>query len=314
MTMDKTPFFLTVDTEGDNIWNRPGSITSDNTENLYRFQELCLRYGIKPIYLTNYEAAVNPEFGHFARQYTDQLEIGLHLHAWNSPPLYRLTEDDFYHQPYLHEYPAKIVEEKIAYMVRLLEDTFQTEIVSHRGGRYSISEPIFESLLKHGIRIDCSVVPGVNWGHNLGDPSQNGGPDFTGHPRQIYKIHKELLEVPVSTLNVSNRHVKSMMQYGYVGKVLKRLFNLQNLTLRSRLNNSGDLMKIVNRTVGHKVGHLCYIIHSSELTAGYSPLMRTREEEALFYEHLERFFRFLKSAEVVPMTFKEYLHGAGASR
>ena len=44
-----TPFFLTVDTEGDNMWDKPQNIMSKNTENLYRFQELCNKYNIKPI-------------------------------------------------------------------------------------------------------------------------------------------------------------------------------------------------------------------------------------------------------------------------
>ena len=311
--MNKTPFFLTVDTEGDDIWNRPAEITSKNTENLYRFQDLCTRYNIKPIYLTNYEAAVNRDFQHFVKQYEEQSEIGLHLHAWNSPPQYRLTEDDFYHQPYLHEYPAKIVEEKIDYMVNLLEDTFQTKIVSHRGGRYSISKPIFESLLKHNIKIDCSVVPGVDWGPNLGDPSKNGGPDFTDYPNEIYKIHEELLEIPVSTWTVSNRYIKSMMKNRYANKVLRRMFNIRNLTLRSQLNNSIDLRKIINHAIDKKVGHLCYIIHSSELSAGYSPLIQTKDDEDVFYDNLEQFFIFLNSADVVSMTFKDYLHQQGLS-
>jgi len=34
-------------------------------------------------------------------------EIGMHLHAWNSPPIVPLTGDDFHYQPYLIEYASR---------------------------------------------------------------------------------------------------------------------------------------------------------------------------------------------------------------
>ena len=167
MINKETPFFLTVDTEGDNIWDRPQKIAATNVEKLHRFQELCNKYAVKPIYLTNYEASENKFFQRMVHENSEKLEIGLHLHAWNSPPDYNLTGNDYYYQPYLHEYPTDIVKSKTEYLIKKLQDTFGTEIISHRGGRYSISDVIFESLAENEIRVDCSVVPGFNWKTSL---------------------------------------------------------------------------------------------------------------------------------------------------
>jgi hypothetical protein len=59
-------FIVTIDTEGDDIWNGPREITTCNARYLPRFQELCERFGLKPTYLVNYEMAVSPAFVEFA--------------------------------------------------------------------------------------------------------------------------------------------------------------------------------------------------------------------------------------------------------
>src|SRR4051812_31716398 len=74
-------FIITIDTEGDNAWARPRSMTTANARYLPRFQSLCERYRLKPTYLTNYEMARCPafqEFGHDVLQ-RGAAEIGMHL-------------------------------------------------------------------------------------------------------------------------------------------------------------------------------------------------------------------------------------------
>lgn len=300
------PFFLTVDTEGDNIWDRPKFISSRNTEKLYRFQELCEQYRIKPIYLTNYEASENLEFRKFIDQHKENLEVGLHLHAWNSPPKYCLTKDDYYYQPYLHEYPKEIIIQKIDYLIKHLTDIFQTEIVSHRGGRYSINEHIFEALSEGGIKIDCSIVPGIDWSHSLGSPNGKGGPDFKNSPSNIHILPHSIIEIPVSTYR-TNAYFNILKNKNILKRLGGKVFNYKNAILRSKINNLKELKKIVNWNLKNDVTHLEYIIHSSELVNGESSLIRSTEEENIFYFNLELFFQFLQTLDIESSTFKNYL-------
>ncbi|HET6491473.1 MAG TPA: deacetylase, partial [Burkholderiales bacterium] len=124
--MSEIPFIITVDTEGDNLWAKPREITTRNAAYLPRFQALCERFRFKPVYLTNYEMALSDAFVEFGRDVIarDAGEVGMHLHAWNSPPLEPLTDDDFRYQPYLIEYPAPVMKEKIRTLTHLLEDRF----------------------------------------------------------------------------------------------------------------------------------------------------------------------------------------------
>ncbi len=66
--MHKPAFLITIDTEGDNLWQKHDSITmTENAKYLPRFQQLCEKYGFKPVYLTNYEIAIDPAYIEFAK-------------------------------------------------------------------------------------------------------------------------------------------------------------------------------------------------------------------------------------------------------
>ena len=61
-------FFITIDTEGDNLWDwREGmDIHTENARFLPRFQTLCEEYGLKPTYLSNFEMISDSFFRDFA--------------------------------------------------------------------------------------------------------------------------------------------------------------------------------------------------------------------------------------------------------
>src|SRR5437868_889655 len=172
--MSETAFIITIDTEGDNLWSQPRVITTHNARFLPRFQSLCERFGFRPVYLANYEMAICDAFVEFGRDVIARRagEIGMHLHAWNSPPLLPLTDDDFRHQPYLIEYPDAVMKEKITLMTQLLQERFGQPIASHRAGRFGFDGRYAASLLEQGYRVDCSVTLGIVW---IATPGAPGG-------------------------------------------------------------------------------------------------------------------------------------------
>src|SRR5471030_1020549 len=110
----------------------------------------------------------------------------MHLHAWNSPPPFDLTGDDGRHKPYLIEYPDDIIVAKVKAQTQLLEDTFQTKMLSHRAGRWALNEFYVKALIENGYRIDCSVTPRVDWRSSPGAPQGQGGTNYIGFPDQAY--------------------------------------------------------------------------------------------------------------------------------
>ncbi len=295
----KPAFLITIDTEGDDLWARPREITAANLAFLPRFQSLCERYGFKPTYLTNWEAAVDPGYQAFARDLLarDRCEVGLHIHAWNSPPIAPLTDDDLYHQPYLTEYPAQVLRDKVRFMTDLLEETFGRKMRSHRGGRWAFDPVYAGALAQNGYTVDCSVTPNVSWRRVPGAPNGSGGPDFSQSPEAPYYVPlqlsdtvqgQRLLEVPMTILKRRRTPPERWLRKT-LGKQIDRV-----LWMRPNGRNLPQLLEVAESVIAERRDYLEFTLHSSEFMAGGSPTFRTEQDIERLYEHLETLFARLQ--------------------
>ncbi len=310
--IEKLPFIITIDTEGDSLWAKPRIIETKNVIGLYRFQELCNRYKFKPVYLTNYEMAISEEFVKFGKYYSSrgQCEIGMHLHAWNSPPEFALTDDDYEQQPYLYEYPKEIIDSKVRFMTELLGSQFSTQILSHRAGRWSMSKDYFSILEKYGYLVDCSVTPGIDWSRVKGKRDGKGGTDYfkcAHYPYVVKTISKNgILEVPMTIEGIPRIKLLSVInpiRY-YLPKHLYRVL-YKNQWLRPRLGNIDQMKQVVRNAIKSRCIHLEFMIHSSELSEGLNPNFKNEDEIEKLYFDLEVLFSYL-SDYVVGMTLVEF--------
>ncbi len=304
--MSDTPFIITIDTEGDDLWSKPRRITTRNAAYLPRFQSLCERFGFKPTWLVNYEMAMCDAFVEFGRDVAqrDAGEIGMHLHAWNSPPLVPLTDDDFLHQPYLIEYPDQVMRDKIRFITRLLQERFGRTVASHRAGRVGFDGRYAAMLVAEGYRVDCSVTPGVDWSGTPGAPGGSGGTDYTRFPERPYFLDPGdisrpascgLLEVPV-TIHASGLHRKA--PWAYRVPLLRRALNRMSPGLSWMCPGENGLDAMLRAAGAARAGgspHVEFMLHSSELMPGGSPTFRTASDIERLYAHLETLFEKLSA-------------------
>jgi len=315
--MSDTPFVITIDTEGDDLWARPREITTRNAEYLPRFQALCERFRFKPVYLTNYEMAMSDAFVEFARDVLARCagEVGMHLHAWNSPPLVPLTSDDFHYQPYLIEYPDAVMKEKIKVVTRLLEDRFDQAMLSHRAGRLGFDGRYAAMLLDEGYHVDCSVSPGLDWSGTPGDPRGNGGTDYTHFRHDPYFLSPTdisapasagLLEVPM-TIRSSGlfRRAPWVYRIPLLRQTANRLVSPAVNHLCPAENGLGGLLRAARAARADGAAHTEFTLHSSEFMPGGSPTFRNRSDIERLYENLEILFEEL-STWCSGMTLKEF--------
>ncbi|HKC53013.1 MAG TPA: deacetylase [Burkholderiales bacterium] len=315
--MSDTPLVITIDTEGDDLWARPREITTRNAEYLPRFQALCERFRFKPVYLTNYEMAMSDAFVEFARDVVARGagEVGMHLHAWNSPPLVPLTSDDFHHQPYLIEYPDAVMKEKIKVVTRLLEDRFDQAMLSHRAGRLGFDGRYAAMLLDEGYRVDCSVSPGLDWSGTPGDPRGNGGTDYTRFRHDPYFLSPSdisapasagLLEVPM-TIRSSGlfRRAPWVYRIPLLRQTANRLVSPALNHLCPAENGLGGLLRAARAARADGAAHTEFTLHSSEFMPGGSPTFRNGSDIERLYEDLEILFGEL-STWCRGMTLKEF--------
>jgi len=316
---EKRAFLITIDTEGDNLWARPSTITTRNAEYLPRFQVLCERYRLKPTYLVNWEMAQSPAFREFGRDILARAvgEIGMHLHAWDSPPIVPLTRDDRVHHPYLFEYPLSVMRDKVKVLTSTLEDAFGCKIISHRAGRWGFNEVYAGVLLEHGYRVDCSVTPHISWKGNLGDPAGTGGSDFRRFPEAAYFMNLDdisvpgdspLLEVPVSIRaiprNRAMRRAQTVLKRtSWGGRVVRNL--LPEYRWLRPLPRRGALVPLLERFRREERPYAEFMMHSSEFMPGGSPYFPTVDNVDRLYDQLEQLFS-VASTHYEGLTLAEY--------
>jgi hypothetical protein len=314
-------FLITIDTECDNSWARSHTVTTHNAAYLPRFQALCELYGLRPTYLTNWEMATDPVFQEFGRDVLARGagEIGMHLHAWNSPPIVPLTANDDLHHPYLIEYPEEQLREKVKVMTCTLEDVFGVKMVSHRAGRFSFDAVYARALVEHGYRVDCSVTPNVSWQSYKGDPSGAGGTDFSTFPEAAYFLDLEnisrpgalqLLEVPVTVtapfFGQAARACRAVLETSWLGrKVANRLFP-RLAWLYPKGNNHRWLSRLLLAAKEKGRDYAEFMIHSSELMPACSPRFPTADSVEALYDTLEALFA-MAHADFRGCTLSEYV-------
>ena len=295
------PFLITIDTEGDNAWSRPKHITCQNAQFLPRFQTLCERYGLKPTYLTNYEMATNRAFLEFAGDAVRRgtAEIGMHLHAWHSPPHHPLTSDDYARQPYLIEFNRNVMRDKIRAMTDLLEETFNVKMVSHRAGRWALDSRYVQELLAHGYLVDCSVTPYVNWGGSIG--VYGGGTDYRDFPVNPYYIDADKINRPGTSqlleLPMSIRPKRPFATRGPIGILFHSRYGYRILShtaginwLRPNGRNRGAMIGLAEHLWASNSPYAQFMLHSSELMPGGSPTFPTKDTIERLYDDLEALF------------------------
>lgn len=309
-SQNKRPYFIiTIDTEGDNMWRQLCSkrdrkrITTRNGEYIERFQNLCEKYDFIPTYLVDYEMAHNAPFVEMAREKLRDggLEIGMHMHAWTTPPDYELRIAPGYKgNPYISEYPADVVKKKTVCLTKTLESIFGGKITSHRSGRWYMDSKYATILKNAGYLVDCSVTPGINWKKHEGITRGSKGSDYRKFPDEDYEMSlknirkkgvSSFYEVPVSTLPVNTGE-------WFRGKKM--------MTLRPDGQNIKDLFYIVDEKKKLGADYLEFMLHSSELMPGGSPNFRDKIQVDLLYKEIETLFDKL-SAECIGISLTGYV-------
>jgi len=297
-------FLITIDTEGDDIWSRRSSAETRNASFLPRFQSLCENFGLRPTYLVNFEMATDRGFVEFGRDIIARGagEIGMHLHAWNSPPIHPLTSDDARCQPFLIDHSDDEIRKKIEFHTYLLEDVFGVKMLSHRSGRWALNGIYADALREFGYRVDCSVTPHVDWRSTKGDPGGAGGTDYREFPEQHYWMStrniaipgmSSLLEIPMTIINRSPAFLSKATE------VCKNITDLPDRArryvwplewLRPTGTNLRSMLRILDTAILQDRPYVEFMTHSSELMPGGSPYFPTIESVEKLYRDLNELF------------------------
>lgn len=317
-------FIITIDTEGDNIWRRVMTpkgmreITVENAKYIERFQLLCEKYHFVPTYLVNYEMAHAEPFVSLAKEWIreNKCEIGMHMHAWNTPPIHDLPFNRKGHNPFAGEYPREILWKKLCNMTKVLEKQFGVRPTSHRGGRWYIDAWYIRALQKLGYEVDCTVTPGISWKKTIGNMLY--GPDYRKFPKHSYYMDGRYINKPVvkkdnCILQVPPTIISSPFHKRFQ-KIWDNPSDIKNVIeekiwLRPNGHNLQDMKYIVEKTKNRE--YIEFMLHSSELMPGGSPNFKNGESIEKMYRDLESLFEMI-AMERKGISLSGYAHNRKA--
>ncbi len=247
-----------------------------------------------------------------------QGEIGMHLHAWDSPPHVPEIDDSYPHMPYLIEYPEHHLRGKVKAVTEVLESTFGVKMVSHRAGRWSFDEVYARALAEQGYLVDCSVTPHVSWQDHKGTPEGHGGSDFSTFPESAYFLDLEdisrpgksdLLEVPMTIVPLRwgwlVEQARPLLERLTIGqRVMRRLFP-RDEWLRPNGRNRRSLLRILSTASQNGRDYVEFMLHSSELMPGGSPMFPTAAAIDSLYDDIEVLFQAARG-RFEGLTLSEY--------
>jgi hypothetical protein len=316
---------LSIDTEGDNLWADQAGRSFGNIAALGDFQVFCETQRLRPTYLVAYEVIEDEAARETIRQLRDRgnCEIGSHLHAWLTPPVYPVLDEGGGY-PFLHEYPEELRVAKLERLTGDLEQIVGCKPTSYRGGRWSIEAFTMGQLDRLGYVADTTVTPFVSWVRTLG--VAQGGPNCFAalcvpyHPAAEDPMRPgemRILEIP--TAHRPARPAADGL-YRWAGRMFgndRRTWSLAGRGMRllagkvlspnPAVTPAEGLRRLVRRVATERPAVLNLSIHSSEVFPGGAPWVK---DEADARQVRERFAAVTKLLDELGewrgMTLSEY--------
>jgi len=290
--------FVVVDTEAEFDWTKPFSreLTSVSAmDDIERGQDVFDEYGLRPIYVVDYPVATQKQG--FARlraiMERDGCEIGAHLHPWTTPPF---EEPLSARNSYPGNLDPELEERKLASLMAAIAENFGISPVFYKAGRYGFGPKTPQALVRHGIKVDLSVLPGA-------DLRRQGGPDFRALKPVLYRIGGTgVLSLPMTRSEVGL--FPSLARFGaavqalpggrvlHLPSVLARLGIAETITLTPEGVTEDEQIRLIRAMLRRGCRQFVLHYHSPSLSPGHTPYARDRIAAETLIARLRAVCRF----------------------
>lgn len=291
------PFFITIDTEGDALWDNPpmDQIKTENSLWIPKFQELCEKYGFVPIWLTDYEMIEDVRYVNYIKEKVHKglCEVGIHVHARNNPPIYKLENEKDNGAAYLIEYPDQIMREKFCYLKELIEKKIECKVITHRAGRWTINEEYIKILEELGIQYDCTMTPGLSWAACEGITTGSQGSNYLKNVYMRQTLGQIITEYPVTIFKTDSFIMPKKISVKSIARAMRNYIKKTPIWLRPNTNeNLNEMKNILDRIIKEDKGYAEFMIHSSEFMPGGGPRHQGEAEVSKLFETMDLLFKY----------------------
>jgi len=310
-------FSISVDTEEDEWEPATRNNRTLNVREIPRLQRLLERIGARSTYFVTYQVASDPTAAAIIRETvaSESVEVGAHLHPWNTPPVEGREEQC----SMLWRYPQDSQAKKIARLKQIISENIGVEPTAFRAGRFGVGNTTLRALEQAGFHVDSSVTPLVSW-------RESDGPSFLRAPLRVYRpsvtdlcapaSDGKLVEVPLTVgfTRFRQSHWKALAKslYGpfsqqmHLPGLVNHALDLRRVILSPETDAVPDMLAASRRIIDEGGRHLHMYFHSNSLVPGLTPFVRTTRDLELMYASIERYFDGLSAlARVEPRTVSE---------
>ena len=296
-------FLVTVDVEEEFDWSQPlarENVSVESVARLRKFQRFCEAVEVRPCYLIDFPVAnsriAQDILGKAFK--AGKADLGLQLHPWVTPPH---REEVNQSNSFPGNLPPALERDKIATLTRKVRDSFDTDALIYRAGRYGLGEDTASLLAEQGIAIDSSV-------RAYHDYSAAGGPDFgmvDPNPFWLDRDHR-VMEIPLTTVFAGAFAKSGASGFRRIEKVPRlpglaaRLGLLERIPLTPEGTTAQEAMRGIDIALRQDVPILNLSFHSPSLVPGNTPYVRDSTDLDAFYDWWRAVFDHLKARNVRP--------------
>jgi hypothetical protein len=296
-----------VDAEEDFDWLRPvRGVPYDVAcmHHLSDLQGILAAYAAVPTYLLTYpvlqDAGVVAALrGRLAR---GQCHVGIQLHPWVTPPF---SEPADASNSFAGNLPPGLEERKLLELMRRFRACFGEDAAIFRAGRYGLGRHTPALLEKHGFAIDTSIAPLTSF-------AEESGPDFSASDYGTFWFghRRQLLEVPLCRSIAGWGGAAATRAYhalaaaegpppgrGLIRQNLRGLLAwtrcAERITLSPEGNDVTAAARLVHSLLGRGRNVLALSMHSSSLSVGRNPYVRSKADLHRFYDQISAIMTLL---------------------
>jgi hypothetical protein len=280
-----------IDAEEDFDWLRPvRGVPHDLAcmRHLSDLQTILAAYDAAPTYLLTYpvlqDAAIVAALrGRLAR---GQCRVGVQLHPWVTPPF---SEPAELRNSFAGNLPAALEEQKLVELMRRFRACFGEDPQIFRAGRYGLGPHTPALLEKHGFLVDTSMAPCTSF-------AEEAGPDFSASDYHTFWFGRgrRLLELPLCRSIVGWGGPAASRTYRWLTTAGPRRQHLpgllawtrcaERITLSPEGNDAAAAGRLAGRLLRRGQNVLALSMHSSSLSVGQNPYVRSKAELHMFYD------------------------------
>lgn len=287
---------VNIDAEEEFDWSRPFSrknTSADWLARIDRAQRVFDRFGIRPVFLMDYPIATNPRAQDIIGGYWHEQRcvVGTQLHPWVTPPHEEVVCPI---NSFPCNLPADLELRKLVALTDAIKRRFRIQPRIYKAGRYGIDLGRASSLIDLGYEVDTSIVPFKSYA------GSGGGPDFTGFPDQPFWVgaDRRLMCLPVSQSIVG--HLRGGQRFGlerlvlnryaariHLPGILARLGLLERVMLSPEGATKAEMCRLIDMMIASGKKIIAVSFHSSSLTPGCTPYVRSERDLSDFLYRLE---------------------------